>query len=107
MPSPTSEARSDPASSLKEKEPGDREKITVAALTPEEQQAPRDIDWAQSDPAVQAQYYGKLVVPYGGAIVASGDAAAAVLAEAARVTGRRVEELPLVGIVDPLLEIPH
>jgi hypothetical protein len=29
------------------------------------------------------------------------------LAEAGRVTGKSSDELPLVGIVNPLLELPH
>jgi hypothetical protein len=30
-----------------------------------------------------------------------------VLAEAARVTGRKPEDLPICGIDDPLLDVPH
>ena len=40
-------------------------------------------------------------------IVAHGVDAAVVLAEAAQITGRPAEELPLVGVFDPLLEMPR
>jgi hypothetical protein len=30
-----------------------------------------------------------------------------VLAEAARITGRRGEELPLVGVIDALVDVPR
>jgi hypothetical protein len=40
-------------------------------------------------------------------IVAPGRVATTVLAEAARITGRRAEELPLVSVINPLLELPH
>jgi hypothetical protein len=56
---------------------------------------------------VLALYLGEFVVPYRREIVAHGTDAALVLAEAARITGRRVEDLPLVGVSDPLVDIPH
>ena len=40
-------------------------------------------------------------------IVAHGTDAAVVLAEAAQITGRPAEELPLVGVIDPLLDMPR
>jgi hypothetical protein len=57
--------------------------------------------------ALKWLYLGEFVVPYCREIIAHGTDAAAVLAEAARITGRRVEELPLVGVIDPLLDVPH
>ena len=66
-----------------------------------------DAGWAKQDPEVLAHYCGEFVVPFERKIVAHGTDAAAVLAEAARITGRQAEELPLVGVIDPLLDIPH
>ena len=54
-----------------------------------------------------AQYFGEFVVPYQRKIVAHGTDAAVVLTEAAQITGRPVEELPLVGIIDPLMDMPR
>jgi hypothetical protein len=59
------------------------------------------------DHEVLSRYSGEFVVPYQHEIVAHGHSAAVVLAEAARITGRQAEELPLVGVIDPLLDIPH
>jgi hypothetical protein len=56
---------------------------------------------------VLTNYPGEFVVPYERKIVAHGKDAAVVLAEAAQITGRPVEELPLVGVVDPLLDMPR
>jgi hypothetical protein len=56
---------------------------------------------------VLARYRGEFVVPYRREVVAHGADAVVVLAEAARITGRRVEELPLVGVIDPLLDVPR
>ncbi len=53
-----------------------------------------------------ARYVGEFVVPYRRQVVAHGTDAAAVLAEAARVSGRRAEELALVGVIDPLVDVP-
>jgi hypothetical protein len=58
---------------------------------------------ARRDPEVLARYVGKFVVPFDRKIVAHGMDAATVLEEAARITGRSIEELPLVGMIDPLL----
>jgi hypothetical protein len=46
-------------------------------------------------------------VPYQGRIVAHGTDAEAVLAEAARLTGLKPQDLPLVGIVNPLEDISY
>jgi hypothetical protein len=56
---------------------------------------------------VLAVYRGEFVVPYRWEVVAHGTDAAVILAEAARITGRRVEDLPLVGVIDPLLDLPR
>jgi hypothetical protein len=79
----------------------------MVPLQPKEFQRLGDARWARQDPNVQAQYLGEFVVPFERRIVAHGTDAAAVLAEAARITGRPVEELPLVGVIDPLLDIPR
>jgi hypothetical protein len=76
-------------------------------LDAEECRRQDDACWALEAPEVLALYLGEFVVPYRREIVAHGTDAAVVLAEAARITGRRVEELPLVGVIDPLLDIPH
>jgi len=76
-------------------------------LPHEELQRQEDVRWAREDPEVLAHFSGEFVVPYGRKIVAHGTDAAVVLAEAARITGRQLEELPLVGVIDPLLDIPH
>jgi hypothetical protein len=65
-----------------------------------------DPRWALEVPEVLNRYRGEFVVPYRREVVAHGTDAAAVLAEAARITGRPVEELALVGVVDPLLDLP-
>ena len=76
-------------------------------LQPEEFQRLGDARWARQDPDVLAQYFGEFVVPYQRKIVAHGTDAAVVLTEAAQITGRPVEELPLVGIIDPLMDMPR
>lgn len=84
-----------------------RAQFSVQPLPPEEFWRQEDARWASEDPDVLALYGGEFVVPYRRKIVAHGTDAAVVLAEAARVTGRQAEELPLVGVIGPLLEIPH
>ena len=84
-----------------------RAQFTARPLTPEERQAADDETWALQDAEVQVSYRGQLVVPFARKIVAHGLNPEQVLEEAARVTGRKVEELPLVGIDDSLLDIPH
>ena len=76
-------------------------------LQPKEFQCLEDARWARHDPEVLAQYLGKFVVPFERKIVAHGTDAAAVLAEAARLTGRSIEELSLVGVIDPLVDMPR
>jgi hypothetical protein len=76
-------------------------------LQPEELRRLEDARWARQDPDVMIQYLGEFVVPYQRKIVAHGKDAAVVLAEAAQITGRPAEELPLVGVVDPLVDMPR
>ena len=97
----------DPRSTLERERQAVRSQFTVQSLTAEECQTEEDSYWAQQDPDVQAAYAGEFVVPFERRIVAHGPDAAAVLREAARVTGRKAESLPLVGILDPLLDLPH
>ena len=79
----------------------------MVALEPKEFQRLEDARWARQDPDVLARYLGEFVVPYERKIVAHGTDAAVVLAEAAQITGRPVEDLPLVGVIDPLLDMPR
>jgi hypothetical protein len=96
------------ASSLeKTKQALRRTPITMLPLEPREFQQLEDARWARQDPDVRVQYLGEFVVPYQRKIVAHGKEAALVLAEAAQITGRPAEELPLVGVVDPLLDMPR
>jgi hypothetical protein len=81
--------------------------VSMIPLPPREFQRLEDARWARQDPGVLAQYLGEFVVPYERKIVAHGTDAAVVLAEAARITGLPVEELPLVGVIDPLLDMPR
>jgi hypothetical protein len=78
------------------------EAVRVEALTPEECRRLQDMCWALQSAEVLAHYRGEFVVPYMQRVVAHGDDELAVLAEAARVTGREIEELSVVGITDPL-----
>jgi hypothetical protein len=75
-------------------------------VSPEDLRRLEDARWAKHDADVLARYSGEFVVPYERKIVAHGTVASVVLAEAARITGRQAEELPLVGVIDPLLDIP-
>jgi hypothetical protein len=84
-----------------------RSKVKIRAISPEERQRFCDARWAQHDAEVQVRHCGEFVVPLEGKIVAHGTDAAAVLAEAAQRTGRKPDDLPLVGIVDPMQDIPH
>jgi hypothetical protein len=79
----------------------------VFPLTPEERQQEEDVQWALHDPEVLANYSGEFVVPVDRRIVAHGADVELVLSEAARVTGRDPECLPICGIDDPLLDLPH
>ena len=76
-------------------------------LGAEESRRQEDARWALEAPELLSLYCGKFVVTYRREVVAHSTDAAAVLAEAARVTGRRAEELPLVGVIDPLLDPPQ
>jgi hypothetical protein len=84
-----------------------RTQVSMVPLQPRELRRLEDARWARQDPDVLAQYLGEFVVPYERRIVAHGRDAAVVLAEAAQITGRPVEELPLVGVIDPLLDMPR
>ena len=79
--------------------------MTMLPLEPKEFQRLEDARSARQDPDVRVQYLGEFVVPYQRKIVAHGKDATVVLAEAANITGRPAEELPLVGVVDPLLDM--
>jgi hypothetical protein len=83
-----------------------RAEFQVRQISTERREITQDILWAQTDPSVKATYQGEFVVPWHGKIIAHGEDAQNVLREAALITGRRVEDLPLVGIVDPLADIP-
>jgi hypothetical protein len=82
-------------------------KIKVRAIPSKHHQCYQDARWAQHDAEVQSRYRGEFVVPYQGRIVAHGIDAEAVLAEAARLTGLKPQDLPLVGIVNPLEDISY
>jgi hypothetical protein len=88
------------------KQAAKRVQITVTPLSPEERQRIDDIDWAHEDPDVRSRYSGQFVVPYNHQIVAHGTSYTDVLQEAANKTGRKPEELPVVGIEDFFAEIP-
>ena len=77
-----------------------REKFSMQPVRPEVVRQLADVRSAKQDPEVLARHRGEFVVPYGRKIVAHGKDASVVLAEAARITGRQVLELPLVGAVD-------
>jgi hypothetical protein len=91
---------------LEQRKQARRAQYAVRTLQPEELECHNDVRWASEGPEVLARYCGEFVVPYHRQVVAHGTDAAAVLAEAARITGRPVEELALVGITDPLLDVP-
>ena len=84
-----------------------RAQLTQRPLQPEELRRQEDIRWARQDPTVLAHHCGEFVVPYQRQVVAHGTDAAVVLAQAAQITGRPAEELPLVGVIDPLLDMPR
>jgi hypothetical protein len=83
-----------------------RAALTVRPVTPDERRLHEDICWALDDPEVWSEYRDEYVVPYNRRIVAHGHDPRTVHDEAARVTGRPFADLPLVPIVDPLLDIP-
>jgi len=84
-----------------------RAQFAVRPLRPEEFQRQEDVRWARQDLEVLARHCGEFVVPYRRQIVAHGADATAVLAEAAQITGRAPEDLPLVSVIDPLLDMPR
>lgn len=83
-----------------------RGEFSMRPVRPEEFLRLEDARWARQDPEVLSHYSGEFVVPYERKVVAHGTDAAAVLAEAAQITGRKAEELALVGVVNPLLDLP-
>lgn len=101
------ESRTSPAIDLERTKEALRARRSTRPLSAEESLRQDDARWAMEAPEVLARYSGEFVVPYRREVVAHGTDAAAVLAEAARVTGRRAEELPLVGVIDPLLDVPQ
>jgi hypothetical protein len=101
------ESLNGPATDLERTKEALRAQRCTRALSAEESLRQDDARWAMEAPEVQTRYVGEFVVPYRREVVAHGTAAAAVLAEAARVTGRRAEELALVGVIDPLLDVPQ
>jgi hypothetical protein len=84
-----------------------RAQFAMRPIRPEEFHRQEDARWALQDPEVLAHYQGEFVVPYQRKIVAHGRDAAVVLAEAVRITGQQAEALSLVGVIDPLLDIPR
>jgi hypothetical protein len=96
-----------PATDLERTKDALRARRSTRALSAEESLRQDDARWAMEAPEVLARYVGEFVVPYRREVVAHGTDAAAVLAEAARITGRRPEELALVGVIDPLLDVPQ
>ena len=102
---PVAQRKSEVSSFLEEERKAVQAQFRVRPLTVDERRAGEDLDWALHDPNVQSLYQGELVVPYERQIVAHGHNTREVLSQAARVTGRRVEDLPLVSIVNPLAEI--
>lgn len=103
----TPKALSAPAADLERRKEELRARRSTRPLSAEESLRQDDARWAMEAPEVLARYVGEFVVPYQRRVVAHGTDAASVLADAARVTGRRAEELPLVGVIDPLLDIPQ
>jgi len=85
----------------------ERTATDVYPLTAEERQEEEDAHWALHDPVVLASYTGQFVVPVDRRIVAHGEDIELLLREAAGVTGRDPERLPVCGIDDPLLDLPH
>ena len=79
----------------------------VQPITSDQCQRHEDARWARHAPDVIVKYRGQFVVPYLRQIVAHGHVVQEVLDQAARVTGRRPDELPICHIDDPLQELPH
>jgi hypothetical protein len=100
------ESLTGPATDLERSREALRARRSTRALSAEESLRQDDARWAIEAPEVLARYVGEFVVPYRRQVAAHGTDAVAVLAEASRVTGRRAEELALVGVIDPLLDVP-
>ena len=83
------------------------ESVTTGPLTADQCRRHEDARWARHDPEVLTKFRGEFVVPYLRRVVAHGHVVEDVLAEAARVTGRSVDDLPVCRIDDPLQELPH
>lgn len=79
--------------------------VGIRPFTPTERRQFDDIRWAEEDPDVQQRYRGQFVVPFDKKIVAHGHDLEAVLKEAARKTRVKIEELPVIGIDEPLLDV--
>ena len=82
-----------------------RAAFAVRSLTEEEGKRWDDQIWAETDSDVAEKFMGEFVVAVDRKIVAHGQDAAAVLAEASRITGIPEEKLPLAGIVPPWLDL--
>lgn len=76
-------------------------------LTPEQALLSEEISWAENDPQVSERYRGQFVVPWGRRIITHGEDADTVLQEAAGITGREPAQLPLVCVIDPLIDVPR
>ena len=98
---------SSPATDLERRKATLRAQRSTRPLSAEESLRQDDARWAMEAPDVLARYGGEFVVPHRREVVAHGTDAAAVLAEAARITGRRADELALVGVIDPLRDVPQ
>ena len=81
--------------------------ITNQPITSDQSRRHEDARWARHATEVVVKFRGQFVVPYLRQIVAHGHVVQAVLDEAARVTGRKPEDLPICHIDDPLHELPH
>jgi hypothetical protein len=84
-----------------------RAQFSARPLTAQERRAAEDEAWASRDEFVQATYRGQFVVPFGRRIIAYGTDATEVLRQAAAIAGCDVEDLPLVGIDDPIADVAH
>jgi hypothetical protein len=81
--------------------------VTTEPLTADQCRRHEDARWARHDAQVLRNYQGEFIVAYLRKVVAHGHVVEDVLAQAARVTGRRVEDLPVCRIDDPMQELPH
>ena len=83
------------------------ESVRTEPLTADQCRRHEDARWARHDAEVITKHRGEFIVPYLRKVVAHGHVVEDVLAEAARVTGRSVDDLPVCRIDDPLQELPH